>query len=100
MPWVKGQSGNPAGAKRRIDRLAPKLRQLGKDGDEIAKFIYALITGTVEDASPELRFEAAKWATEREWGKVPEVAEDPTEAAEMTEADLAEAERLAAAEVH
>lgn len=105
MPWVKGQSGNPAGSKR-PSSLARLARSHTVDGLTLVEFAVRVMKGeekekalkftkdpqtgdkiTVEVELPpslEDRMEAMKWLADRGWGKAVEtvVLDDEREKAQ------------------
>lgn len=83
MPWVKGQSGNPAGRPKMASQLARLARSKTQDGLELVEFAVAVMRGEVVGApgaqgdEPERpsvhdRMDALKWLADRGWGKAVE----------------------------
>jgi hypothetical protein len=66
-PFRPGESGNPGG---RPKGLAALVRDQCADGAELVDFYYQVFRGTEPGMeAPKYRMEAAKWLTERGFGK-------------------------------
>ena len=62
-----GESGNPGGRPR---GLASQIRECTSDGEELVDFYLAVFRGEDESLCiPRIRMEAARWLTERGFGK-------------------------------
>jgi hypothetical protein len=73
--FMPGKSGNPKGRSKGLSRY---IRENTDDGQEIAEFFLKAFRGEFDDPEfkeikpdrrLELQIEAAKWLTERGWGK-------------------------------
>jgi len=65
--WKPGQSGNPGGRSKGLQRRVREL--VGEDGDKLATFLLSVLNSRKEKTSD--RLEAAKILLERGWGKAP-----------------------------
>jgi hypothetical protein len=63
--FMPGQSGNPGGRKRSLERRVREL--VGDDGDKIASFLVGVLTSEGEKTTD--RLEAARLLMDRGWGK-------------------------------
>ena len=73
-PFQPGESGNPGGRKRSLERRVREL--VGDDGDKIASFLLDVLNGrgeTLDGQKRKLsdRLEAARILLERAWGSAP-----------------------------
>ena len=68
--FKKGVSGNPGG---RPAGLVRKVREATSDGADIVDYITSVLNDT--EAVHKHRFEAARWLTERGWGRATDSAE-------------------------
>ena len=70
-PWTPGgRSPNPGG---RPKGLAKRVREkVGNDGDELIDFFLSVKAGKEKGFTGRDRLDAAKWLSERGWGKTPD----------------------------
>jgi hypothetical protein len=88
-PWQPGQSGNPAGRPLSFLDLALQVRQITRNGTELAQFLLAVMHGeairvpgrngdrALAAQRPTLnhRLQAAQLLLDRGWGRAPQVIE-------------------------
>ena len=90
-PFVKGQSGNPAGRNRKFAAMARRILELTNDGNELVDFL--LLTMRDAGADMKARMHCLEILLDRGLGKVPQTI-DFEEKADLSDEDIAAEERI------
>jgi hypothetical protein len=86
MAFVKGQSGNPGGRRKGV---VAQIAEMTDDGRKLLEILWEIASGHDADAKTRDRIDAAKYLTDRIFGKAPETilaAALPAETAEAAAA--------------
>lgn len=98
VQWKPGQSGNPNGRPKDVDRLAQYIREQTNGCRDVAMFMMKVMRGEfgTQFKAPD-RLRAAEWLADRGVGKAKEIAGDaPIPLAELSDEELMLLERIAA----